>query len=171
MRREGGANVLAAAQAGGVRRYIAQSIAFWAAPGIGLADEATPLALDAPPMIANGTRAIVEVERRLLTIPHLEGIVLRYGFFYGPGTWYAPNGDVAKQVRQQQFPIIGEGEGVWSWVHIEDASSATVAAVTQGNTGIYLITNNRPLPVGVWLPAYAQWLNAPPPPRGRLSRL
>ncbi|OWY64953.1 dTDP-4-dehydrorhamnose reductase [cyanobacterium TDX16] len=165
VRREGGANVLAAAQAAGVRRYIVQSIAFWATPGAGLADEATPLALDASPMIANGTRTIAEVERRLLAIPNLEGIVLRYGFFYGPGTWNAPDGDMAHQVRQQQFPIIGKGEGVWSWLHVEDAAVATVAAVTQGNPGIYLIADDQPLPVRVWLPAYAQWLNAPPPPR------
>jgi len=165
IRLEGGANVLAAAQAAGVRRYIVQSIAFWAVPGAGLADEATPLALDASPMIANGTHTIVEIERRLLAIANLEGIVLRYGFFYGSGTWYAPDGDVAYQVHQQQFPIIGKGESVWSWIHVEDAAIATVAAVTQGNPGIYLITDDHPLPVGAWLPAYAKWLNAPQPPR------
>lgn len=164
IRLEGGANVLAAAQAAGVQRYLVQSIAFWAAPGAGLADEATPLALDASPMIANGTRTIAEVERRLLAISNLEGIVLRYGFFYGPGTWNAPDGDMADQVRQQQFPIIGKGESVWSWIHVEDAAMATVAAIDQGNPGIYVITDNQPLPVRVWLPAYAQWLNAPPPP-------
>ncbi|MGF1568858.1 MAG: NAD-dependent epimerase/dehydratase family protein [Nodosilinea sp.] len=164
VRREGGANVLAAAQAVGVQRYIVQSIAFWAAPGAGLADEATPLAFDASPMIANGTRMIAEIEHRLLTTPNLEGIVLRYGFFYGPGTWQSPDGDVANQVRQQQFPMIGNGESVWSWIHVEDAAIATVAAVDRGNPGIYLITDDRPLPVRLWLPAYAQWLNAPPPP-------
>lgn len=164
VRRAGGANVLAAAQAVGVQRYIVQSIAFWAVPGAGLADEATPLALNASPMIANGTRTIAEIEHRLLSTPALDGIVLRYGFFYGPGTWYAPDGDVATQVRQQQFPIIGQGEGVWSWLHVEDAAIATVAAVTQGNPGIYLIADDQPLPVSVWLPTYAQWLNAPPPP-------
>ncbi|WNN89968.1 hypothetical protein [Gloeocapsopsis dulcis] len=71
--------------------------------GKGLADEETPLALDATPAITDGTCTITEVERRLLKTPNLEGIVLRYGFFYGPGTWYAPEGDVANQVRQQQF--------------------------------------------------------------------
>lgn len=164
IRMEGGANVLAAAQAVGVRRYIVQSIGFWATPGVGLADETTPLALDASPMIADGTRTIAEIEHRILAIPNLEGIVLRYGFFYGPGTWNAPDGDMAHQVRQQQFPIIGKGESVWSWIHVEDAAIATVAAVTQGNPGIYLITDDQPLPVRVWLPAYAQWLDAPPPP-------
>ncbi|MEG4205638.1 NAD(P)-dependent oxidoreductase [Microcoleus sp. Pol7_A1] len=165
IRLEGGANVLAAAQAAGVRRYIRQSIAFWAIPGTGLADEETPLALDASPAVADGTRTLKEIEHRLLGNPNLEGIVLRYGFFYGPGTWYATDGDVAEQVRQQQFPIVGKGEGVWSWVHIEDAAFATVAAVDRGNPGIYLIADDRPLEVRVWLPAYAQWLNAAPPPQ------
>ena len=75
----------------------------------------------------------------------MEGIVLRYGFFYGPGTWFNPDGDVAQQVRQQQFPIIGNGEGVWSWLHIEDAAIATIAAAERGNPGIYLIANDQPL--------------------------
>ena len=165
IRLEGGANILAAAQAAGVRRYIRQSIAFWAIPGTGLADEETPLAFDASPAVADGTLTVTEVEHRLLGNPNLEGIVLRYGFFYGPGTWYATDGDVAEQVRQQQFPIVGNGKGLWSWVHIEDAAIATVAAVDRGNPGIYLITDDRPLEVREWLPAYALWLNAPPPPQ------
>jgi nucleoside-diphosphate-sugar epimerase len=90
---------------------------------------------------------------------------LRYGFFYGPGTWFNPDGDVARQVRQQQFPIVGNGEGVWSWLHIEDAAMATVAAAERGNPGTYLIANDRPLAVREWLPAFARWLNAPPPPQ------
>ena len=164
IRIEGGANVLAAAQAAGVRRHLRQSIAFWGVPGTGLADEETPLAVDASPAVAADILTVSEIERRLLGNPNLEGIALRYGFFYGPGTWFAPDGDVAQQVRQQQFPIVGNGEGVWSWLHIEDAAIATVAAVERGNPGIYLITDDRPLEVREWLSAYAQWLNAPPPP-------
>ncbi len=165
IRREGGANVLAAAQAAGVRRYLRQSIAFWAVPGTGLADEETPLSLDASPAVAADARTVTEIEHRLLETPNLEGFALRYGFLYGPGTWFAPDGDVAQQVRQQQFPIVGNGEGVWSWVHIEDAAIATVAVVEQGNPGIYLITDDQPESVRVWLSAYARWLNAPPPPQ------
>jgi nucleoside-diphosphate-sugar epimerase len=165
IRVEGGANVLAAAQAAGVRRYLRQSIAFWGIPGPGLANEATPLALDASPAVSADARTVSEIERRLLETPNLEGIALRYGFFYGPGTWFAPDGDVARQVRQQQFPIVGNGEGVWSWVHVEDVAIATVAAAERGNPGIYLITDDRPLPVREWLSAYARWLNAPPPPQ------
>ncbi|HKF04921.1 MAG TPA: NAD(P)-dependent oxidoreductase, partial [Candidatus Sulfotelmatobacter sp.] len=164
IRLEGGANVLAAAQAAGVRRYLRQSVAFWAIPGPGLADEDTPLAFDASPAVAAGARQITELEHHLLGNPKIEGIALRYGFFYGPGTWFNPDGDVARQVRLQEFPVVGNGEGAWSWLHIEDAASATVAAAERGNPGVYLIANDQPLAVHEWLPAFAHWLNAPPPP-------
>jgi nucleoside-diphosphate-sugar epimerase len=165
IRSEGGANVLAAAKAAGVRRFLKQSMAFWAIPGAGLADEETPLSLDASPAVAADARLVIDTERRLFETSNLEGIALRYGFFYGPGTWFNPDGDVAQQVRQQQFPIVGNGNGVWSWLHVEDAAIATVAAAEQGNPGIYLIADDRPLAVREWLPAFAQWLNAPPPPQ------
>jgi nucleoside-diphosphate-sugar epimerase len=165
IRLEGGANVLAAARAAGVRRYLRQSIAFWAAPGPGLADEDTPLLCDASPAVAADARVVTEIEQRLLETPDIEGIVLRYGFFYGPGTWFNPDGDVAQQVRGQQFPVIGNGEGVWSWLHIADAATATVAAAERGLPGVYLIADDRPLAVREWLPAFAQWLKAPPPPQ------
>jgi nucleoside-diphosphate-sugar epimerase len=165
LRLEGGANVLAAAQAAGVRRYLRQSIAFWAVPGAGLADETTPLAVDASPAVAADARVVSELERRLLESTKIEGMVLRYGFFYGPGTWFHPDGDVAQQVRKRQFPIIGNGEGVWSWLHIEDAALATASAAERGSPGVYLIANDRPLAVSTWLPAFARWLGAPPPPQ------
>lgn len=165
LRLEGGANVLAAAQAAGVRRYLRQSIAFWAIPGTGLANESTPLALNASPAVAADADIVTTIEQRLLAIPRLEGIILRYGFLYGPGTWFAPDGDVAQQLRQQQFPIVGNGAGVWSWLHIDDAAIATVAAVERGHPGIYLIADDQPLAVRDWLPALARSLNAPPPPQ------
>jgi 2-alkyl-3-oxoalkanoate reductase len=165
IRSEGGGNVLAAAKAAGVRRFLKQSMAFWGIPGTGLADEETPLSLDASPAVAADARLVFETERRLLQTPDPEGIALRYGFFYGPGTWFNPDGDVAQQVRQQQFPIVGSGDGVWSWLHIEDAAIATVAAAEQGNPGVYLIVDDQPLAVREWLPAFARSLDAPPPPR------
>ncbi len=165
LRLEGGAHVLAAAQAAGVRRYLRQSIGIWAVPGPGLADEGTPLSIDASPAVAGDARLQSELERRLLGNPGIEGIALRYGFFYGPGTWFNPDGDVARQVRQQQFPVVGNGDGVWSWLHIEDAAIATVAAAERGNPGMYLVADDQPLAVREWLPAFAQWVNAPPPPR------
>ena len=165
LRMDGGANVLAAARAAGVRRYVRQSIAFWAAPGVGLADEGTPLAFDASPFVAGDARIVTELEHRLLNTANLEGIALRYGFFYGPGTWFDADGDVARQVRQQQFPIVGNGQGVWSWLHIDDAAMATVAAAEQGRPGVYLIADDRPMEQRDWLPAFARWLQAPPPER------
>jgi nucleoside-diphosphate-sugar epimerase len=165
IRLEGGANVLAAAHAAGVRRYLRQSVAFFAVPGPGLADEETPLAMDASPAVAAEARVLAEIERRLLGSPNIEGIVLRYGFFYGKGTWFHPDGDVAEQVRQQHFPIVGNGAGAWSWLHIDDAAIATAAAAGRGKPGIYLIANDQPLAVRQWLPAFAEWLNAPPPPQ------
>jgi nucleoside-diphosphate-sugar epimerase len=164
IRLEGGANVLAAAQAAGVRRYLRQSVAFFAVPGAGLADEETPLAIDASPAVAADARVLTEIEHRLLGNPNIEGIVLRYGFFYGPGTWFNPDGDVAGQVRHGQFPIIGRGEGVWSWLHIEDAAIATTRAAEQGKPGVYLIADDQPLAVRQWLPAFARWLEAKAPP-------
>lgn len=164
IRLEGGANLLSAAQAAGVRRYLRQSIAFWGVPGHGLSDEETHIVADAPPAVAADATVVAEIEERLLANRSIEGIALRYGFFYGPGTWFFRDGDVADQVRQQQFPIIGNGDGVWSWLHIEDAAIATVAAAERGNLGIYHIVNDRPLPVREWLPAFARWLKAPPPP-------
>ena len=165
LRLEGGANVLAAAQAAGARRYLRQSVAFFAQPGPGLADEGTPLAFEASPAVAAEARVLTEIEQQLLQSHKLEGIVLRYGFFYGPGTWFHPDGDVAQQVQRQQFPIVGNGAGVWSWLHIEDAAIATARAAEQGHSGVYLITNDQPLTVREWLPAFAQWLKAPPPPQ------
>jgi nucleoside-diphosphate-sugar epimerase len=165
IRLEGAANVLAAAQASGVRRYLRQSIAFWAAPGPGSADEKTPLAVDASPAVAADARVVADLERRLFESSSIEGVALRYGFFYGPGTWFNPDGDVAQQVRRGQFPIIGDGEGVWSWLHIEDAAIATGSAAERGQPGTYLIVNDQPLAVRQWLPEFARWLNAPPPPQ------
>jgi nucleoside-diphosphate-sugar epimerase len=165
IRLEGGANMLAAAKAAGVRRYLRQSIAFYAVPGTGLADEETPLATDASHAVSADAQVIAEIEQRLLESRNLEGIVLRYGFFYGQGTWFHPDGDVAEQIRQRRFPIVGSGEGVWSWLHIDDAAIATVAAAERGNPGIYQIVDDRPLMVREWLPMFAEWLDAPPPPQ------
>lgn len=165
IRLEGGANVLAAAEAAGVRRYLRQSIAFWGAPGAGLADESTPFASNASPAVAADLRVVAEIEHRLLDNSRVEGIALRYGFFYGPGTWFNSDGDAADQVRKQQFPIIGSGEGTWSWLHVDDAATVTIAAAERGSPGVYLIVDDQPQPVREWLPAFAEWLNAPPPPQ------
>lgn len=152
LRREGGANVLAAAQAAGVRRYIMQSSGFFYAPGSDLADEQAPFATEASPRVALSSRIFTETEQRLFAAAHLEAIALRYGFFYGNGTWYSETGDIASLVHQQRFPISGEGSGVWSFVHLEDAAKATATAVRQGNPGVYNIVNDQPVALSVCLP-------------------
>lgn len=163
-RRIGGGNLLTAAQAAGVRRYLLQSSAFWYEPGSGLATETTPFAAATPPAIAASINLYTDLEQRLASAQDVEGIALRYGFLYGAGTWYAPDGAVADQVRQQQFPVVGAGQGVWSWVHVDDAAAATVAAVEKGVAGAYNVVDDRPLPQQIWLPTYAHWLGANPPP-------
>ena len=150
-------------RAGGAHRYIAQSGCYYYVPGPGLASEETTFAVDAPPLVAGSARALLELEKRVLGAQSLEGIVLRYGFFYGAGTWWASDGSVAEQVRRRQFPITGGGGGVWSFVHIADAAAATLAALTRGARGAYNVADDEPSPLAVWLPAYARWLGAPTP--------
>lgn len=162
---EGGRNLLAAAQQLGVGRYIAQSRGFFLnAPTGQLADESARLRYDAPGEIGKSTRTIGEYEDRVLASPSLDGVVLRYGFFYGPGTWYRPDGAIADQVRKGEAAIIGEGNAVWSFVHIDDAVAATVASLTS-EPGVYNVVDDDPLPVAEWLPAFARWVDAPEPPR------
>ncbi|HEY9659806.1 MAG TPA: NAD(P)-dependent oxidoreductase [Allocoleopsis sp.] len=162
-RRIGGGNLHTAAQQVGVRCYILQSSAFWYAPGLGLANEESPFASEVPSAIAASIKMYADLEQRVFSTHELEGIALRYGFLYGAGTWYAPDGAVARQVRQQQFPMVGDGQGMWSWVHVEDAAAAMVAAVEKGTPGAYNIVDDTPLQQKSWLPAYARWLGAKPP--------
>lgn len=164
LRLEGGGNLLRAAQATGVRRYIQQSSGFFLRAGNGLGDESEPLAIDASPRVASSARTYTELESRLLHASGVEGVALRYGFFYGPNTWYNPDGASADQVRHRKVPIIGKGEGVWSWIHIDDAAIATAAALTAA-PGVYNIVDDDPSPLHVWLPAFARFLGAPEPPR------
>lgn len=165
LHREGGGNLLAAAQAAGVKRYILQSRGFYLdAPAGQLADETAKLRYDAPGDIGESTRVMGAYEDRVLASPAQDGVVLRYGFFYGPGTWYRPDGAIAEQVRKREAAIIGAGNAVWSFVHIDDAIAATVASLT-AEPGIYNIVDDDPLPVSQWLPAFARWVDAPEPPR------
>lgn len=164
VRVEGSANLLAGAVAAGVRRYILPTAAFWYAPGAGLADEETPLAFDASPGIAAGTRRQADLEARVLGQTGIDAVVLRYGFFYGSGTWYAELGDMADQVRRAQVAVIGEGRGEWSFVHVADAAQATAAAL-HGPPGVYNIVDDDPSEQRVWLPAFARWAGGPEPPR------
>ncbi|HLH44687.1 MAG TPA: NAD(P)-dependent oxidoreductase [Bryobacteraceae bacterium] len=164
VRLEGGANLYDAACAVGARRYIVQSTGFFYAPGPGLASEQDPLAVHASPAIAASVRTYMQIEQRVVGGANLQGVALRYGFFYGPGAWFADDGDIAAQVRQRKYPIAGSGQGVWSWIHVEDAAAATVAAL-QCAPGVYNIVDDDPSPLSLWLPAFASAMGAPPPPR------
>ena len=117
VRIEGNANLLAALGAAGVRRYLLQSSAFWYAPGPGLADEGEPFAVSGSPAVSAGSRRYAELENAASMTPGIAVVALRYGFFYGPSTWFSEDGDMGEQVRRRQVPVIGDGQGVWSWVH------------------------------------------------------
>lgn len=163
LRLVGGRNLQDAAIAAGARRYIVQSTGFFYAPGTGLATEADPLASEASPGIAGSVRTYMQIEDRVLNAPGLEGVALRYGFFYGPGTYHDPaSGSVSRQVREQQYPVIGSGQGVSSFVHVEDAAVATIAALG-AEPGIYNVVDDDPSEMVVWLPAFARFLGAPAP--------
>ena len=136
LRLEGGGNLLAAARRCGVRRYVQQASGFFLRPGPGLGDESEGLAVDASPRVAASARTYAELEARLLAVGDIEGVALRYGFFYGPGTWYHPDGASADQVRRGEIPVVGEGGGVWSWVHIDDAALATADALDRPARGV-----------------------------------
>jgi 2-alkyl-3-oxoalkanoate reductase len=164
LRLEGGGNLFRAAIAAGVRRYLQQSSGFFlkAAEGT-LADESSPLDVNASPSVAASARTYTELEARLFSSNAIEGVSLRYGFFYGPKTWYYPGGSAANMVMRQETPVIGMGQGVSSFVHIHDAAMATVAALT-AEAGVYNLVDDDPSPQNMWLPAFANFLGAPPPP-------
>lgn len=164
VRLEGNKNLIAAAQQTGVRRFLVQSTGFWYAPGEGLADEGEGFAYDASPGVAAGAQRYAELEAMTLGQAEFEAVALRYGFFYGPGTWFMPEDDMGEQVQQQQVPIIGSGQGVWSWVHIDDAADATVRALGCA-PGPYNIVDDNPSEQRVWLAAFARSCGAPEPPR------
>ena len=164
VRVEGNINLLAALRDAGVRRYLLQSSGFWYAPGAGLADESVPFISSASPGVEASARTYLELEARASATSGIELVARRYGFFYGPGTWYTREGDIGDQLRRQQIPIIGEGQGVYSFVHIDDAAGATAAAL-DCVPGAYNIVDGNPSPQHVWLAAFARAARAPSPPR------
>jgi nucleoside-diphosphate-sugar epimerase len=165
LRIEGTRNLVHGAEAAGARRIVSQSIAFAYAPGRGLHSEDDPLFDDAPDPWPRTIGALHSLEEQTLGSEKLEGIVLRYGFFYGPGSAYAGDGSTAAAVRKRAFPIVGNGGAVYSFVHVDDAAAATVAALKRGAPGVYNIVDDDPAPVREWLPEYAGALEARPPRR------
>jgi nucleoside-diphosphate-sugar epimerase len=169
VRREGTANLIAAGRTAGVPRMVVQSMGTWYRPddpGVqrGLAVEGDALWTDAPEPLGTAVRTVAQMEAAVLREVPL-AIVLRYGAFYGTGTWYGPDGSIAQRVRTRQLPIVGDGRGVTSFIHIDDAASAAVAALDAQTSGIFNIVDNEPASAAEWMPAYARALGAPPPRR------
>jgi nucleoside-diphosphate-sugar epimerase len=160
-------HLLAAGRAVGVGRFVAQSYAGWPSARKGGPVKAEDDPLDPTPAGAmrETLAAIRYLERTVTTADWTEGIVLRYGGFYGPGTSVAPGSEQVEMIRKRRFPVVGDGGGVWSFIHIEDAAEATVAAVERGRRGIYNIVDDEPAPVAEWLPALAHAVGARPPRR------
>lgn len=166
IRTEGTRNLVAAARAAGAGRFVAQSIAFIYAPEGGMIKaEADPIMRGAKGEFATALAATLDLERQTLAAEGMDGLVLRYAFFYGPGTTYASDGYQAGEVRKRRFPIIGDGSGTFSFIHVDDAAGATVAACERGAPGIYNIADDEPAPLRAWLPAYAEAIGAKPPRR------
>jgi 2-alkyl-3-oxoalkanoate reductase len=162
LRTKGTDILLAAAQDGGVRRFIAQSYTGWNNPRTGGLVKTEDDGFDPHP--AKWQRESLAAMRHLEDVvqsSRLEGVVLRYGNFYGPGAL----DELVDLLRKRRLPVIGDGAGVWSWVHLEDAASATVAALDRGAPGVYNITDDDPAPVSEWLPYLAEVAGAKRPMR------
>jgi nucleoside-diphosphate-sugar epimerase len=164
VRTEGTPNLIAAAQAAGTRRLVAESVAFYYEPeGSWLKDEEARLFVDPPGRFAAGRDAIVEMEDAVLGADNLEGLVLRFGWLYGPGTYYDHGGSQAEETLKRRNPIVGAGTGTFSFVHVEDAAAAILAALDHGAPGLYNVVDDEPAPLREWLPVYAEALGAKPP--------
>ncbi len=178
LRTEATDHLLAAGRAMGARRFVAQSFgAFrWARTGGPVLTEADPLDPNPPAALGTAQEGYLYLEQAVTSIDWGDGLVLRYGGFYGPGTSVSLATDAvfAAPIRKRQFPIVGDGGGVWSHIHIEDAAAATAVAVERGQPGIYNIVDDEPARVRDWLPVLANALDAKPPRRiprwlGRLA--
>jgi nucleoside-diphosphate-sugar epimerase len=166
IRIEGTRNLVAAARAAGARRLVAESIAFAYRPqGDWVKDEEAPLLEGAPGGSGATFAAAADLEGQVLGAEGIEGVVLRYGWFYGPGTYYDRGGQQAEEVIRRRLPIVGEGSGTFSFLHVDDAAAATVAAIEHGAPGAYNVVDDEPATMREWVPVYAQALGAKPPRR------
>jgi len=164
LRTEGIDNLLAGAEAAGARRFIAQSFGNWNYERTGGRVKTEQDRLDPnPPANQRESLAAIAYLERQVAAANLEGVVLRYGDFYGPGSNMTPDGDIGQLVHKRRFPIVGDGAGVWSFSHLEDAAAATVAAVERGAPGIYNVSDDEPVEIGTWLPEFARAIGAPAP--------
>ncbi len=168
LRTEGTDYLLSAGQAVGVRRFVAQGVGgygMYVRTGGPVKTEEDPLDPTPAREMRETLAAIRHLEEAVLGAEWTEGIVLRYGVFYGPGTSMAPGEEQFEMIRRRKFPLVGDGGGVWSFIHVADAAEATVAAVEHGSRGVYNVVDDDPAPVAEWLPALAQTLSAKKPVR------
>jgi 2-alkyl-3-oxoalkanoate reductase len=165
LRTVGTDNLLVAARTAGARRFVAQSFGNWnyERTGSGPKSETDPLDPEPPAQQRVSLAALRYLETAVTGTDDIEGIVLRYGNLYGPDTTFAADGAVVPMLRKRRWPIIGDGAGVWSFVHVDDAAAATAAAVEDARPGIYNIADDDPAPVATWLPELARVLGAKPP--------
>jgi nucleoside-diphosphate-sugar epimerase len=165
LRTEATDHLLAAGRAVGVKRFVAQSYAGWpyARTGGTVKTEEDPLDPNPVPAMRQSFDAIRYVEDTVTGADWTEGIVLRYGGFYGPGTSLWAGGEIPELLQKRKFPLVGDGKGIWSFVRIDDAAAATVAAIENGKRGIYNIVDDSPEPVSEWLPGVAEVLGAKRP--------
>ena len=166
IRDEGTRRLVAASRAAGARRLVAQSVAFIYEPvgGWVKCEDDAPMS-SVPGEFGSSVEAALSLERQVLGAEGIDGLVLRYGLIYGPGSSYANDGFQASEVRRRRFPIVGAGDGVFSFVHVDDAAAATVAACGRGAPGIYNISDDEPAPLRDWLPVYAGAIDAKKPLR------
>jgi len=168
LRTEGTDHLLAAGRAVGTQRFVAQSNAAWRTYSGGrVKDEDAPFDSDPLEKLRGVLDAIRHLEDAVTGADWLEGVVLRYGAFYGPGTGLSaePGAEFSEAIRKRQFPLVGDGGGIWSFIHIDDAAAATVAAIERGERGIYNVVDDDPAPVRDWIPELARALGAKPPRR------
>ncbi len=166
LRTQGTDHLLSAGRAVGVPRFVAQSyFACYARTGAAVKTEQDPFDPSPAREMRGTVAAIRHLENAVLDAQWTEGIVLRYGGFYGPGTSMTTGGDQTEMIRQGKFPLVGNGAGVWSFIHIADAADATMAAVEHGRRGVYNVVDDDPAPVAQWLPGLAQTLGAKKPMR------
>jgi nucleoside-diphosphate-sugar epimerase len=164
LRTEGTDHLLSAGQAVGVRRFVAQSnIQAYARTAGAVKREDDPVDSAPAPKMGENLAAMRHLEDAVLGARWTEGIVLRYGWFYGPGTSIAPGAELPELVRKRKFPLVGDGGAVWSFIHVADAAEATVAAVERGSRGVYNVVDDDPAPVAEWLPALASEVGAKNP--------
>ena len=165
LRTEGTDHLLSAGRAVGVKRFVIQSFTGWpyARTGGPVKTEDDPLDPNPAREMRESLAAIRHLEEAVIGAGWTEGVVLRYGGFYGPGTGLSPGAPEFEMVRKRKFPVVGSGAGVWSFVHIADAAEATVAAVEHGKRGIYNVVDDDPAAVAEWLPALAEAVGAPKP--------